>query len=303
MPQVSVIIPTYNRAHLLSRAIKSALDQTFQDFEIIIVDDASTDDTDKLVASFHDSRIRYIQHEKNHGGGAARNSAIKQAQGDYLAFLDSDDEWLPDKLEKQMKLFNGTSKKIGLVAAGAVDIRNQIPYAYYIPKFRGDIFKRILIENCVGLTAIAVVRKECLDKAGLFDESLRGSEDWDLWIRIVQHYDVDFTPEILLRYYPQADSMIRHHADGVDAHRKIFKKYYHLFKTLPPPYRAARYYHEGFFFWWKRELRECCINFIKAVFLNPWLMFPLISYFFKKIRQRISGTSYPIDPLSGDLCQ
>lgn len=68
MPQVSVIIPTYNRAHLLSRAIKNALDQTFQDFEIIIVDDASTDDTDKLVASFHDRRIRYIQHEKNHGG-------------------------------------------------------------------------------------------------------------------------------------------------------------------------------------------------------------------------------------------
>ena len=159
MPQVSVIIPTYNRAHLLSRAIKSVLNQTFQDFEIIIVDDASTDDTDKLVVSFHDSRVRYIQHEKNHGGGAVRNSAIKQAQGDYIAFLDSDDEWLPEKLEKQMKLFNGTSKKVGLVSAGAVDIRNQIPYAYYIPKFRGDISRRILIKNCVGLTAIAVVRK------------------------------------------------------------------------------------------------------------------------------------------------
>jgi glycosyltransferase involved in cell wall biosynthesis len=302
MPQVSVIIPTYNRAHLLSRAIKSVLNQTFQGFEIIIVDDASTDDTDKLVASFHDSRIRYIRHEKKYGGGAARNSAIKQAQGDYIAFLDSDDEWLPEKLEKQMKFFENAPTTLGLVSTGALDIRENIPYQKYIPMFRGNLAQRILIDNCVGINGIVLVRKECFSKAGLFDENLRVSEDWDLWIRIAQHYDVDFTPEILLRYYPQADSMIMHHADGVEAHRKIFKKYHHLFKTLPRPYRAARYYHEGFFYWWKRELRACCINFIKAVFLNPWLVFSLISYFFKKNCQKISGRSYKIDPLRDIGC-
>lgn len=303
MHQVSVIIPTYNRAHLLSRALTSALNQTFQDFEIIIVDDASTDDTDKLVASFHDCRIVYIQNRRNQGVSAARNSAIQQAQGDYIAFLDSDDEWLPDKLEKQLKLFTGTSPKVGLIAAGAVDIRNQTPYAYYIPKFRGDNSKRILVENCVGLNGTAMIRKECFDKAGLFDENLNSSEDWDLWIRIAQHYEVDFIPDIMLRYYPQTDSMIMDHNAGIKAHKIILKKYHHLFKTLPRTYRAARYYHEGFFFWWKRGLRECGDNFLKAIFLNPRLAFPLIAYLFKKIHQKISGTSYPIDPLSEDLCQ
>jgi glycosyltransferase involved in cell wall biosynthesis len=302
MPQVSVIIPTYNRAHLLSRAIKSVLNQTFQDFEIIIVDDASTDDTDKLVASFHDNRIRYIQHEKNRGGGAARNSAITQAQGDYIAFLDSDDEWLPEKLEKQMKFFENAPATLGLVAAGALDIRENIPYQKYIPMLRGNLAQRILIDNCVGLNGIVLVRKECFSKVGLFDENLRGSEDWDLWIRIAQHYEVDFTPDILLRYYPQPDSMIRDHDAGIGAHKIIFKKYQHLFKALPRPYRAARYYHEGFFFWWKRELRECCINFIKAVFLKPWLFFSLISYFFKKIHQKISGRYSTIDPLGDREC-
>jgi len=302
MPQVSVIIPTYNRAHLLSRAIKSVLNQTFQDFEIIIVDDASTDNTDRLVASFQNSRMIYIQHERNQGSAAARNTALRQAQGEFIAFLDSDDEWLPDKLEKQMKLFSKASQNVGLVVTGAMDIRENIPYQIYLPKFRGNIARRILIENCVGLTSIALVRKECFTKSGLFDESLRGSEDWDLWIRIAQHYEVDFTPDILLRYCPQPDSMIRDHDAGIKAHKMIFKKYHHLFKTLPRTYRAARYYHAGFFFLWKRETWECCRHLIKAVFLNPRLVFSLISYFFKKIRQKISGRSYTVDPLRDIWC-
>src|SRR4030042_5052103 len=104
MPTVSIIIPTYNRAHLVMRAINSVLDQSFQDFEIIIVDDASRDNTEKMVSGIRDKRIFYIRHEKNRGGSAARNTGIKQARGEYIAFLDSDDEWLPEKLEKQLKV-------------------------------------------------------------------------------------------------------------------------------------------------------------------------------------------------------
>jgi hypothetical protein len=142
------------------------------------------------------------------------------------------------KAGKQMKLFENAPATLGLVSTGALDIRENIPFQKYISMFRENLTQRILIENCVGLNGTMLVRKECFSKAGLFDENLRGSEDWDLWIRITQHYDVDFTPEILLRYYPQADSMIMHHADGVEAHKKIFKKYHHLFKILPQPYRA-----------------------------------------------------------------
>lgn len=101
IPTVSVVIPTYNRAHLVGRAIQSVLNQTYQDFEIIVVDDGSTDNTEEVVKSFNDPRIRYIRHDQNRGGSAARNTGIKMARGEYIAFQDSDDEWLPEKLESR----------------------------------------------------------------------------------------------------------------------------------------------------------------------------------------------------------
>jgi len=100
-PTVSVIIPTYNRAHLLDRAIRSVLDQTYQDFELIVVDDGSSDPTAEVIATFADPRIYYLRHEKNRGAAAARNTGIEASQGDYVAFLDSDCEWLPKKLLKE----------------------------------------------------------------------------------------------------------------------------------------------------------------------------------------------------------
>ena len=112
-PKVSVIIPTYNRAHLVGRAIRSVLNQTYQDFEIIVVDDGSTDNTEEVVKSFNDPRIRYIRHEKNRGGSAACNTGIRAARGEYIAFQDSDDEWLPEKLEKQMQVFENTPTGVG----------------------------------------------------------------------------------------------------------------------------------------------------------------------------------------------
>ena len=98
---VSVIIPTYNRAHLVGRAIRSVLNQTYQDFEIIVVDDCSTDNTEEIVKGFNDHRIRYMRHDRNRGGSAARNTGIKASQGKYIAFLDSDDERLLKKAESR----------------------------------------------------------------------------------------------------------------------------------------------------------------------------------------------------------
>jgi len=107
-PTVSVIIPTYNRAHLVGRSIQSVINQTYQDFEIIVVDDGSTDNTEDIIKEFQkkDKRIKHIKHNKNKGGSAARNTGIRAARGEYIAFLDSDDEWMPTKLEKQTSYFN-----------------------------------------------------------------------------------------------------------------------------------------------------------------------------------------------------
>ncbi len=100
-PTVSVVIPTYNRAHLVGRAIQSVLNQTYHDFEIIIVDDGSIDNTEDVVKSLNDPSIRYTRHDQNRGGSAARNTGIKMARGEYVAFQDSDDEYLPEKVESR----------------------------------------------------------------------------------------------------------------------------------------------------------------------------------------------------------
>jgi glycosyltransferase involved in cell wall biosynthesis len=122
-PVISVIIPTYNRAHLVGRAIRSVLAQTFQDWELIVVDDGSSDNTEEVVCSFQDPRICYISHEVNRGGSAARNTGIKVARGEYVSFLDSDDEWLPEKLEKQLACFRNTQmEQLGMVVCGRIDL-------------------------------------------------------------------------------------------------------------------------------------------------------------------------------------
>ncbi len=109
MPEVSVIIPAFNRSHLIGVAIGSVLGQTFDDFELIIVDDCSADDTEQKVKAYDDPRIIYHRNEKNMGAPAARNTGIRLSKGRYLAFLDSDNEWLPQKLEKQVKYFDTVS--------------------------------------------------------------------------------------------------------------------------------------------------------------------------------------------------
>jgi glycosyltransferase involved in cell wall biosynthesis len=114
-PTVSIIIPTYNRSRLLARAVKSVLNQTYQNFELIIVDDASTDNTEEVVGSFNDERIKYVRHEKNKGEAVARNTGIKAARGEYIASHDSDDEWLHEKLAKRIRAFENCSPEIGVV--------------------------------------------------------------------------------------------------------------------------------------------------------------------------------------------
>jgi len=203
MPKVSVVIPTYNRAHLIRRAIESVLNQTYQDFEIIVVDDGSTDNTEKVVRSFEDKRIRYIRHERNKGYPKALNTGITVARGEYIAFLDDDDEWLPTKLEKQTEKFEKVPDKVGLIYSGA-EVRerekNVIQKTYY-PEFKGDVRVRLLLGPMICGSHTALIKKECFAKVGLFNEALKTCQDWDMWKRISDYYEFDFVPEVLSRTY------------------------------------------------------------------------------------------------------
>lgn len=201
-PSVSVIIPTYNRAPLLKRAIESVLKQSFDDFELIVVDDASPDNTPDVVESINDGRIRYIRLKKNSGGPVARNTGIKKARGRFIALLDDDDEWLPHRLELQVKKFEEISREFGVVYGGFyyVSQHDGRILGKRLPKVRGDVYPHLLKENFIGSPTL-LIRRECFKRAGLFDTTLTSSQDWDMWLRIARYYKFDYVGEIVANYY------------------------------------------------------------------------------------------------------
>jgi glycosyltransferase involved in cell wall biosynthesis len=228
MPIVSVIIPTYNRAHLVGRAIRSVLDQTYQDFELIVVDDASTDNTNEVIKGFNDPRIRYIRHEQNRGGGAARNTGIKAAQGDYIAFQDSDDEWLPRKLEIQIQVFSNAPNGVGVVYTDMWRIFEGRKMYWPSPPIMpedGIIYKKAL-DRVFGIGIVsALIRKKCLNKVGVFDESLSRLIDFELFIRLTKYYYFIHIDKPLVNYYYTRKSISTNEKAFISAFDVIFEKY------------------------------------------------------------------------------
>lgn len=228
---VSVILPTYNRASLITRAIGSVLDQTWQDFELIIVDDGSTDDTEKTVAGFTDDRIRYVRLAQNGGPSMARNRGIELAKGEYIAFQDSDDEWMSDKLEKQMELMLGSTGELGLVYCrmernyknGARQIYPSVEKAG--TELQGNLFVPLLEHNYIG-TPTMLVRKECIVQSGGFDEKLRGLEDWELVLRLAESWDIGFVDETLIKVYVTEKSVSMDAKSYVETRCYMIAKYW-----------------------------------------------------------------------------
>ncbi|MGC9504484.1 glycosyltransferase family 2 protein [Baaleninema sp.] len=205
-PAVSIVIPSYNRATLIPRAIQSVLDQTFQDWEAIVIDDASQDNTEEVVKNFKDSRIRYIRHEKNAGECATRNTGLDAATGTYIAFLDSDDWWLPEKLEKQVRRFEELSPQVGVVYTwlSAVNENGHIKNLRQ-PTLSGSIYGELLYANFVGTPSTVIIRRACLQAGARFDPSLRCCGDWDMWLQIARHYDFEVIEEPLVQYLDHED--------------------------------------------------------------------------------------------------
>ncbi|HXZ94924.1 MAG TPA: glycosyltransferase, partial [Dehalococcoidia bacterium] len=245
---LSVIIPTYNRAETVGRAIQSVLDQTYQDFEIVVVDDGSKDNTEEVVKSFNDKRVKYIKHERNEGVAAARNTGIKATRRKYIAFQDSDDEWLPEKLEKQMVCFRTASSNIGVVYTAFLrvegDKKTYVPSPEVIQK-EGDIYDSLLRGNFVA-TPAAVVKRECFAKVGMFDEDIPCLEDWELWLRISKHYHFRCIDEpLVIAYSATAGSLIANQDAVARGYELVFKKYYGGIKKKGRRLLASYYINVG----------------------------------------------------------
>jgi len=216
-PRVSVVIPTYNRARTLSRAVGSVLSQDFRDIEVIIVDDGSTDATRDVVSSFGDERVRLISHDVNRGVGAARNTGIEAARGDLVAFQDSDDEWLQGKLSAQVRALEAAGEACLLVYCTKIVYGRDADHvrgprrAVCVPgpevsELSGDL-REFLWRQHVISTQTMLVRTDALRRIGGFDTRLYNSEEWDIAIRLSEFGTFAFVDEPLVNNYIQKDSI------------------------------------------------------------------------------------------------
>jgi glycosyltransferase involved in cell wall biosynthesis len=235
-PAVSIVLPTHNRAALLPRAVRSVLGQTFKDFELLIADDGSTDGTAAVVASFADPRIVYLPSPRRQGANAARNRGIAAAKGEFVAFQDSDDEWLPDNLRAKVEALRAAPSSTGVVFS-RMELRQADGLSRLVPSPReaglsGDLRRRLLRSNVIG-TPVAVVRRECLAAAGPFDAALPRLQEWDLWLRVAQRHRFLFLPEVLVVAH-QDDAGISSNARAqAEALQRILAKHTDAFRRHP----------------------------------------------------------------------
>lgn len=237
-PLVSVIIPTHNRANMVSRAIRSVLAQTYTDFEVLVVSDGSTDNTEEVVKAMQDSRIRFFEHEEPQGASAARNMGLRAARGEYLAFLDDDDEWMSDKLEVQLPVIENSPPEVGLVYAWMEYFCDGKSQSVYAPVLRGDVFADMLDNQAIGGCPTVMIKREVLDKVGYFDEDLPRGNDGNYWRRISQQYHVDYAPKVLARVNVGHDGRIsdnnrKNLSHEIHALRKRLEVFREQFKSHP----------------------------------------------------------------------
>jgi glycosyltransferase involved in cell wall biosynthesis len=200
-PFVSVVIPSFNMAAYLPDAVNSVLNQTYRNYELIVVDDGSTDNTAEVVDSFS-NKVNY-QYQENSGVSVARNQGIQLAKGDYIAFLDADDLWSPVKLERQIEALN-RFPNLGLVGCGytvrdlsCTHMLSEIIRRNY--PSREQLYEALSISQIIpGCASGVLIKKQCFDHVGLFDPTLKIGEDWDMWLRIVSKYDAFFVEKILV---------------------------------------------------------------------------------------------------------
>ncbi len=198
---VDVIIPTFNRATLLDRAIQSVLNQTYKEFKLHIVDDGSSDHTHEILAKYEGHPQIMIYRQENRGVSAARNLAVKNSDSPWISFLDSDDEWLPQKLEKQIH-FLKLHTEIRFLHAEEFWIRNGVRVNPKVKHHKGsaDLFKRSL-EFCLISPSTVILRRDLFLEHGKFDESFTVCEDYDLWLKILAHEEIAFLSDYVTNKY------------------------------------------------------------------------------------------------------
>ena len=247
-PTVSVILPVYNRSRMLADASRSVLGQSYRDLELIIVDDASTEDLRPVVEALDDPRVRYIRLEQNGGASVARNAGLQMARGAFIAFQDSDDLWLPGKLQMQMelmaslppefgvvansKIIYGQGKKPGDYGSGRVAL---LPPPAGILKPEEDQVRKFLVENRISLQN-TLFRRDCYPTLVWFDAGTRANADWAFSSSLAQHTRIHESPEPVVVAFASGDSISKNRRQKAIGLIRIMKRNRKLFDSYPAEY-------------------------------------------------------------------
>jgi len=295
-PRVSIIVPTYNSEKFIKRAIDSILNQTFQDFEIIIIDDASMDKTVEIVKNYceKDKRIKLFQLNENSGGPAKPfNVGIKNSSGEFVAFLESDDEWLSKKLEKQIEIFEKFSN-VGLVSCWAYRVFEDGSKKFF-KNYNGILSKDkwclFWTKGGIISPSTIIVNRKIFDNVGVFDEKIKASTDLDFYMRVIKKYDFYFVTEYLVNYYETHESLSKKQfwIKWIPEIEYILKKYEADFEKCPKAKSnflktlGSCYLLQGEYLRARKYLLEAIKN--NPVYLRLYLQFliSLIPNLYKKL--------------------
>jgi glycosyltransferase involved in cell wall biosynthesis len=238
MPKVSIAIPAYNAMDYLPETLESVLAQTFTDFEVLVVNDGSTDRTAEWVSQLTDPRVKLIS-QTNQGLAAARNTGIAHARGEYIAFLDADDLWEPTKLEKQVRVLE-ENPEVGLVYTwmALINETGESTGRVFQNHAEGNIWEKLIESNIVGCGSVAMVRRSCFETLGGFDQNLRSFvEDWDMWLRIAFYHPFKVVKEPLVYYRQRSTSASNNWEAMEQSSRIVLEK---AFASAPPDLLALK---------------------------------------------------------------
>jgi glycosyltransferase involved in cell wall biosynthesis len=225
-PLVSVVLPTMDRPQLLRRAIRSILNQTYSNFEAFVVDSSASSNA-ALVDSFADPRLSYVRSPPR-GVNAARNIGIRLSKGRYIALLDDDDEWLPEKLKRQVAFLKGT----GAVVAGAFASYMKVNPAKRTAKLVRIWEQGSLIgPHSVGPASVTLVKREVFDNIGLFDEEMPGADDWEMWLKVSEKYRWASVPAVLMNYYITPGGLSSSAYRQIRGHQLMLEKHPYLLES------------------------------------------------------------------------
>ena len=291
MPTVSIIMPVYNTEKFLAGAVRSVLAQTYEDFELLVIDDESPGNPRKVLDEFDDPRIRYLRHP-NGGPAFTRNQGVKKSHGRYVAFLDSDDEWKPEKLERQVSLLENRPN-VGVVYSQreTIDADGQELCGFQPKLHEGFILNELYVDNFICMSSV-VVRRNIFEECGYIDETLRMSEDFDFWLRVSCKHQFAVLNDKLVRYRCHGEQVSRNIDWRIrvvwEIRRKFDDQHGHLV-SRKARMRAKALFHSGHGF--RAEMAGAGAWEIMPHYLSALMQYPLDVFSYRGIARCMAGKS------------